>query len=427
MNKFLAIGLDAYLTENLKNRFKKSALNGTISFLNVLEDLQFKEFKNLQGIFFYSNTQSNTLVRKLIYLKIFYPDVPVILFYPRRDPHHVINFFRSGVFDVVLAPFQEHDLSNTLQRLDVRIKSQWNPPSTPLLLSLKFFSQTEGFHEIKDIMDAFIRYLSYFSQVLAARPFELTDTFKRTKKLSKFLNDETGVFFGLDKNGSVYDLLIKFSKSEPFYFQIKLKQKTKMKELLHPYIKNLLRGIRSHIELESKRQTMQSLALTDEVTGLFNQRKLVIDIDNAIANYKIDKKSFSLMFIDIDYFKTVNDQFGHVIGSQLLIDMAEVLSRELRPSDTVYRFGGDEFIVLLPETTLEETKRTALRVSNSIKAQEFHINKEIKYKLSLSIGIAEFPTDAHNSRSIIDFADKMMYMSKKSGRGKVFHVTEVLQ
>ncbi len=427
MKKFLVISFDAYLTESLKKLMKKSNLKGNLAFLNEMEDLNFKQFKTPEAIFLYSNAQSNNLVRKLIYLKIFFPQTPVILFYPRRDPHHVIDFFRADAFDVLLAPFEEKNILTTLARLEVRIKSRWAPPSTPLLLSLKFFSQTEGFQEVKEIKEAFIRYLSYFSQVLAARSFNMSDTLKHTPSLRRFVADEKGVIFGLEKNGSAYDFLIKFSKTETYYFQIKLKDKVKIKEVLHPYVKNLLNGIRLHLELEDKRKTMQELALTDEVTGLFNQRKLVIDLDQAINDYKKSKKTFSLMFIDIDYFKNVNDQFGHVVGSQLLIDMAEVLSKELRPADTVYRFGGDEFIVLLPGTTLEETKSTALRVSTSIKAKEFHINKEINYKLSLSIGIAEFPSDANSSRAIIDFADKMMYMSKKSGRGKVFHVTEVLQ
>jgi len=168
------------------------------------------------------------------------------------------------------------------------------------------------------------------------------------------------------------------------------------------------------------------LALTDEVTGIYNQRKLLEDLDLYIGRYEHDHVGFSLLFVDIDYFKNVNDQFGHVVGSQILIDMSNILKVQLRSSDLVYRYGGDEFIVLLPRTNLEETKKIALRISNAVKAAEFDIEKDKKYRLSLSIGLAEFPTDALSAKAIIDFADKMMYMSKKSGRGKVFHVNEVV-
>ena len=122
----------------------------------------------------------------------------------------------------------------------------------------------------------------------------------------------------------------------------------------------------------------------------------------------------------------MNDQFGHVVGSQLLVDMAAVLKTQLRASDLVYRYGGDEFIVLLPKSNVEESKKIAVRISEVVKAAEFVINHEQKYRLSLSIGISEFPSDADSAKSIIEFADKMMYMSKKSGRGKVFHITEVV-
>jgi diguanylate cyclase (GGDEF)-like protein len=135
---------------------------------------------------------------------------------------------------------------------------------------------------------------------------------------------------------------------------------------------------------------------------------------------------FSLLFVDIDYFKNVNDQFGHVVGSQILVDMAAILKAQLRSSDLVYRYGGDEFIILLPKSNLEESKRIAVRISEAVKAAEFSIDHDKKYRLSLSIGIAEFPSDADSAKSIIEFADKMMYMSKKSGRGKVFHITEVV-
>jgi diguanylate cyclase (GGDEF)-like protein len=82
--------------------------------------------------------------------------------------------------------------------------------------------------------------------------------------------------------------------------------------------------------------------------------------------------------------------------------------------------------VLLPKSNVEESKRIAIRISDAVKAADFKIENGIDYHLSLSIGIAEFPNDAGSAKSIIEFADKMMYMSKKSGRGKVFHITEVV-
>jgi diguanylate cyclase (GGDEF)-like protein len=197
-------------------------------------------------------------------------------------------------------------------------------------------------------------------------------------------------------------------------------------DILSDYLSNVLKTSLAILRDSKRTEEVRMLSITDEVTGLFNQRKLVEDLNYYVARYPLDKQVFSLLFVDIDYFKNVNDQFGHVVGSQLLIDMAAVLRTQLRSTDLVYRYGGDEFIVLLPRSNVEESKKIAIRMSEAVKASEFIIEGEKKYRLSLSIGIAEFPSDADSAKSIIEFADKMMYMSKKSGRGKVFHVTEVV-
>ncbi len=131
------------------------------------------------------------------------------------------------------------------------------------------------------------------------------------------------------------------------------------------------------------------------------------------------------MFIDVDHFKSVNDNYGHVVGSKLLQDIGEVLSLILRASDHIYRYGGDEFVVIMPTVDIKTVHDIASRVLAKIKHKSFQIDNGETYKLSVSIGIAEYPTDAKSAIEIIRFADEMMYMSKRSGRGKVFHVKEV--
>jgi len=182
---------------------------------------------------------------------------------------------------------------------------------------------------------------------------------------------------------------------------------------------NDIQLIRS-IQLENKK--LFQLSHTDEVTGLYNQRKLALDLESTIDDHKTQNKTFSLMFIDIDHFKRVNDNYGHIIGSKMLIDIGAVLKYLLRASDDIYRYGGDEFIVIMRNVNLTIVQKIALRILESIKKKDFIVGKDEVYHLSVSIGIAEFPTDAKTSKEIIKFADEMMYESKKSGRGKVFHL-----
>lgn len=174
-----------------------------------------------------------------------------------------------------------------------------------------------------------------------------------------------------------------------------------------------------------KKEKLELLASTDEITGLYNQRKLAEDLEKTIKSHSKEHETFSLMFIDVDHFKDVNDNYGHIVGSQLLVDIGTVLHNILRQSDHIYRYGGDEFVVIMPYVDIKLVHEIATRVLTQIKSKDFLIDNGEIYKLSVSIGIAEYPTDANSAKEIIKFADEMMYMSKRSGRGKVFHVGEV--
>ncbi|MBD67029.1 MAG: hypothetical protein CME62_17640 [Halobacteriovoraceae bacterium] len=186
--------------------------------------------------------------------------------------------------------------------------------------------------------------------------------------------------------------------------------------------------IKSYAKLRAEKEKvsgLEILALTDDVTGLFNQRKLTEDLKTAVDIHQKEHKTFSIMFIDVDHFKNVNDNYGHIIGSQLLKDMGVLLKNILRETDHIYRYGGDEFVIIMPNISIEIVHRVASRVLKQLKAHEFKIDNGEIYNMSISIGIAEYPTDANTAKEIIRFADEMMYKSKKSGRGRVFHVNEV--
>ena len=198
----------------------------------------------------------------------------------------------------------------------------------------------------------------------------------------------------------------------------------------NPIIKNfieeefsiVLKNIHIYRQLKLKCESLVTLSHMDEVTGLYNQRKLAADLDQTILTHNQNNESFSLMFVDIDYFKKVNDTYGHMIGSDILHDLGALLKKLVRSTDDVYRFGGDEFIIILREVDIKTVHSIGVRILNSIRDHDFVLSIGEIYKMSASIGIAEYPTDAKSSKEIIQLADNMMYESKKTGRGKVIHL-----
>lgn len=194
-----------------------------------------------------------------------------------------------------------------------------------------------------------------------------------------------------------------------------------LNDLFYRFIENV------HLfkKTRASEKSLEVLAGTDDVTGLYNQRKLSEDLQLAIEEHEKQHDNFSIMFIDVDHFKEVNDNHGHIIGSQILTDLGKLLAKILRKSDHIYRYGGDEFVILMPTINVVRVHEVAVRVLNQIKSHRFEIDNNEFYDMSVSIGLAEYPTDANSAKEIIKFADEMMYLSKNAGRGKVFHLKEV--
>ena len=184
-----------------------------------------------------------------------------------------------------------------------------------------------------------------------------------------------------------------------------------------------------YLEAIRREGRLSSLAHTDDVTGAFNQRKLNDDLIRIIKQSTEKEQEFSLIFIDLDHFKQINDNHGHRIGSLLLKEMVEIFRRALRDTDLIYRYGGDEFIVIIPNSDIVSNLSLKIgeRLLNSIKSTNFKPDKDLVIKLSASIGVADFPKHAKTQEQIIEMADKMMYFAKEEGRGVVCHANKLLK
>ena len=157
------------------------------------------------------------------------------------------------------------------------------------------------------------------------------------------------------------------------------------------------------------------MSITDELTGVYNYRHLLEVIKYEIERSKRFQHSFSIMMLDIDKFKNFNDQHGHLFGDQILSALAKLLTSSVRASDIVTRYGGDEFVIVLPETIKDQALILAERVRSIVNQHTFKDN----IRLTVSIGLASYPIDSQDVFPLIDRVDHMLYISKSKGGNAV--------
>lgn len=157
----------------------------------------------------------------------------------------------------------------------------------------------------------------------------------------------------------------------------------------------------------------------DDLTGLHNQKFMNMVLDTEIHRSARNKVRFSVLFMDIDYFKSVNDTKGHWVGSRLLVELSRIIKSLTRRSDYCFRYGGDEFVVILPDTDQQGAMIAAERLRKKVEGTEFLIDG-VSMNLTLSIGIATYPDHAQSHKEIIQMADQAMYSGKHKSRNIVF-------
>jgi len=175
------------------------------------------------------------------------------------------------------------------------------------------------------------------------------------------------------------------------------------------------------IAIENARavERIQQLTITDDCTGLFNQRHLYRVLAAEWEQARRDGGAFSLVFIDLDHFKRVNDEHGHLAGSALLAEFGQALLSLVRPADSVFRYGGDEFIVLLHGVGAEEAERVARHLHETLRARTFSAGEGRQVSIRASYGVATWPTHAADIDELIRIADFAMYSIKSTTRDDV--------
>jgi len=183
--------------------------------------------------------------------------------------------------------------------------------------------------------------------------------------------------------------------------------------VVHTRISNVL-------TLQAALHKFEKLALTDVLTGAYNRRHFLQVANAEFSRSKRYESDLTLMMLDIDFFKKVNDTYGHDIGDEALIRTVSAIQDVLRSEDTLSRFGGEEFIILLPETKIEKTQIVAERVLNAIREIKTPTSKG-DLTFTISGGFSEVTSNDEGIEAVIKRADEALYSAKETGRGKIVH------
>ena len=176
------------------------------------------------------------------------------------------------------------------------------------------------------------------------------------------------------------------------------------------------------IERGLERRKAQIYGVKDPLTGLYNRYTFRDMLKAEVDRARRYDRHLSLLMIDIDHFKKINDRFGHMVGDQILVELSEILTKSFRKTDVITRFGGEEFAIILPETTVGHATMLAERIRKAIEAHHYRGLSQDKL-LTVSIGVSNYHTPGDppgpTETKLIHSADQALYAAKKEGRNKV--------
>jgi diguanylate cyclase (GGDEF)-like protein len=201
--------------------------------------------------------------------------------------------------------------------------------------------------------------------------------------------------------------------------------------LFTEYHRNMLDTILNQVAMvvdnSMLHQRIQDMARTDGLTGLLNHRTFMEKLSEEYKRLNRDSRPFSILLVDIDFFKKVNDTYGHPVGDVALARVAGVLKDVVRGSDFVARYGGEEFAVGMVDTDSRGAQQMAERVRAIMEKTNITAGSAVMFKVTLSIGVASFPNDSRKVEEIVGMADEALYHAKRSGRNRVSVYKDVEQ
>lgn len=205
-----------------------------------------------------------------------------------------------------------------------------------------------------------------------------------------------------------------------FKYRIKLKTQDEFSRLANTF--NAMAG-----SLEQSQTDLERLATLDGLTEVYNRREFNRWLSVEFERSRRDEHPVSLIMVDLDHFKQLNDTYGHQAGDEALCCVAQLLREEVRPGDIVSRYGGEEFAIILPKSSAKDSLAVAHRIRREIAIHPIRISSEDRIHLTASLGLATFPSDVQSEESLLRKADQALFQAKKLGRNRVCLATEVFR
>ncbi len=249
------------------------------------------------------------------------------------------------------------------------------------------------------------------------------------KRMSELIHPEDRPIFSkyiaTVKEGNQSDCQIRLKKETGENIHVILKSSVcgeGEKEIFLHSLMDISEIIELQLQLERTNEALQKLSSRDHLTGAFNRRMLDIDLAEKLEEAKVREEHVSLIMLDIDHFKRINDTYGHQVGDYILKSLVRIIHSKLRSEDAIYRYGGEEFVIILPGAGKKNAIKVAERLRKVIENYPFTYRKEqppIKISLTCSFGVATFPEDGTTPDELIRKVDKALYKAKEGGRNRV--------
>ena len=275
------------------------------------------------------------------------------------------------------------------------------------------YIQTAGYHSVAvSCAEEAIELLGkeYFQVIITDIILPAMSGLELTKSIRKNKDSDVIVMTGYNDEYS-YEEAINIGASD---FVIK---PVRLEEILLR-----LKRVLNERELTKERvrmmEKLQRLAVTDGLTKLYNSRSFYSQLETEVDRFNRYRHPLALLLLDLDHFKEYNDAFGHLEGDKVLVRFSQIIKSCLRTNDSAYRYGGEEFTVILPETAGAEASTVAQRIRAALEAERFSPEGGKDVQITISIGVTEYHAEEELS-SFIQRADKAMYRSKQNGRNKV--------